>query len=192
MIFEEKEKEPLLSDELKEIINRSIGEKNNSHCDDIVRYKYKIMQMLTSNQDLLHALHNEQLGGNNNVINGDAYRDVCIFDYMKLPENKTNVKNYVCFEVNDNSSYNSMVNKRVIFRTVAHGDDQKTDYGISRDTLLSLIIKEEFDWTNALGIHLEKESDIGYVTGDGYYYREIVYKSITPNNIYNKLNNHGR
>lgn len=189
MIFDEKEKEPLLTEEMKGIINRSIDEKNSSNLDDIFRYKYKIMQMLISNQDILHALHNDELSKGNEVINGDLYRDVCIFDFMKLPDNKTEVKNYVCFEVNDVSSYDSLVNKRIIFRTVSHEDDYKTDWGISRHDLLASIIKNEFDWSNALGMHFEKESDNGYVTNDGYYYREIIYKIVSPNNTYNKLNN---
>lgn len=189
MIFDEKEKEPLLSEEMKGIINRSIDEKNSSNLDDIFRYKYKIMQMLISNQDILHALHNDELSKGNEVINGDLYRDVCIFDFMKLPDNKTEVKNYVCFEVNDVSSYDSLVNKRIIFRTVSHEDDYKTDWGINRHDLLASIIKNEFDWSNALGMHFEKESDNGYVTNDGYYYREIIYKIVSPNNTYNKLNN---
>ena len=189
MIFDEKEKEPLLSEEMKGIINRSIDEKNSSNLDDIFRYKYKIMQMLISNQDILHALHNDELSKGNEIINGDLYRDVCIFDFMKLPDNKTEVKNYVCFEVNDVSSYDSLVNKRIVFRTVSHEDDYKTDWGISRHDLLASIIKNEFDWSNALGMHFEKESDNGYVTNDGYYYREIIYKIVSPNNTYNKLNN---
>lgn len=189
MIFDEKEKEPLLSEKMKGILNRSIDEKNSSNLDDIFRYKYKIMQMLISNQDILHALHNDELSKGNEIINGDLYRDVCIFDFMKLPDNKTEVKNYVCFEVNDVSSYDSLVNKRIVFRTVSHEDDYKTDWGISRHDLLASIIKNEFDWSNALGMHFEKESDNGYVTNDGYYYREIIYKIVSPNNTYNKLNN---
>lgn len=189
MIFDEKEKEPLLSEKMKGILNRSIDEKNSSNLDDIFRYKYKIMQMLISNQDILHALHNDELSKGNEIINGDLYRNVCIFDFMKLPDNKTEVKNYVCFEVNDVSSYDSLVNKRIVFRTVSHEDDYKTDWGISRHDLLASIIKNEFDWSNALGMHFEKESDNGYVTNDGYYYREIIYKIVSPNNTYNKLNN---
>ena len=189
MIFDEKKKEPLLSEEMKGIINRSIDENNSSNLDDIFRFKYKIMQMIISNQDILHTLHNDKLSNNKEIINGDLYRDVCIFDFMKLPNNKTEVKNYLCFEVNDISSYDNLVNRRVVFRTVSHEDDYKTDWGISRHDLLASIIKNEFDWSNALGMHFEKESDNGYVTNDGYYYREIVYKITSPNNTYNKIKN---
>lgn len=187
-MFDEKEKEPKLSDELTNIINKSIGEDVDANTDEIFRYKYKIMQKLTSNQDVLHALHDGRLDTDGNeVLNGDLYRDVCIFDFMKLPSGQTEVKNYICFEVNDNGT-GDFTSRTIVFRTVSHEDDHKTDWGISRQDLLALIIKNEFDWTNAFGMHFEKQSDYGYATDDGYYYREIVYKSTTPNNHRNKLN----
>lgn len=187
-MFEEKVKEPKLSTEMENIIKRSIDEKNKSNIDDIFRYKYKIMKMLTSNQDILHALHNDKLCGKDEIINGDLYRDICIFDFLKLPDLKDEVSNYICFEVND-SGYGNMIEKKIVFRTVSHKDDHKTDWGISRQDLLASIIKNEFDWSNAFGMHLEKVSDVGMIADDGFYYREIVYKASTPNNTYNKVNN---
>ena len=187
MIFEEKVKEPRLSDKIKDIINRSIDEKNSSPVDGILKSKSVIMKLLTNNQDLLRTLHNDDLAGNDEIINGDAYRDVCIFDFMKLPDDTHEVKNYVCFEIND-TGYGDLVNRRVIFRTVSHESDHKTDWGFSRQDLLAFIVKNEFDWSNSIGTHLELESDIGAVTNDGYYYRELVYKSKAPNNTYNKIN----
>lgn len=187
-IFKPKNKEPKLSTDIESILNRSIGEKNNGNTDEIFRYKYKIMKLLTSNQDILHALHNNDLQKGDGVINGDLYRDVCIFDFMKLPDNKQEVKNYICFEVDDNG-VGSFTTKRISFRTVSHEDDHKTDWGISRQDLLALIVKEEFDWSNIFGMHVEKQSDNGYVTDDGYCYREIIYVATTPNNLYGKVNN---
>lgn len=190
-MFDKKELEPKLSQELQDIINRSIDSKTNNNTDDIFRYKYKIMKILTSSQDLLKTLHNDELQGSNEIINGDLYRNVCIFDFMKLPNNKSQVKNYVCFEVNDNGA-GDLTTKTIVFRTVSHEDDHVTDWNISRQDLLALIIKNEFDWSNVFGMHVEKQSDNGYVTSDGnesYYYREIVYRTAAPNNIYNKINN---
>lgn len=187
-MFESKNKEPKLSSNMEDIINRSIDEKNNSNIDDIFRYKYKIMKMLTSNQDILRTLHNDKLAGKDEVINGDLYRDVCIFDFLKLPDLKDEVKNYICFEIND-TCFGDMVEKRIVFRTVSHKDDHKTDWGISRQDLLASILKNEFDWTNVFGMHLEKERDSGSIADDEFYYREIVYKTKTSNNSYNKINN---
>ena len=72
-MFEQKEKEPKLSSEMENILNKSIGDKIDSNVDDIYRYKYKIMKLLTSNQDILHTLHNDNLAGNDDIINGDLY-----------------------------------------------------------------------------------------------------------------------
>lgn len=186
MSFEAKEKEPKLSTEMQEILNRSLGEKNGKNVDDIFRYKYKIMNKLCANQDLLHTLHCEELAGNDDVINGDKYRNYCLFDYMKLPDFKDDVRNYICFEVNDNGAYNNLINKTITFRAVCHEDDCVTDWGISRQDLLASIIKNEFDWTNEFGMHYEKVNDVGRITDDGYYYREITYSIDEPNNNLNK------
>ena len=185
-MFEQKNKEPKLSIELQDIINRSMGEKNNANLDDIYRYKYKIMNLLTSNQDLLWTLHNVELQKDNDVLNGDAYRDVNIFSYLKLPNNKSEVKNYICFEVSDNA-YGDFTEKKITFRAVSHEDDCQTDWNINRQDLLALIIKNEMDWSSVFGMHIEKVVDEGRVTSDGYYYREIIYKATTPNNHRNKL-----
>ena len=55
--------------------------------------------MISLTQDLLRTLHNDELAGADEIINGDAYRNICIFDFLKLPDNKSEVKNYICFEV---------------------------------------------------------------------------------------------
>lgn len=188
-MFEQKEKEPKLSEKMKSIIERSMRETRTGAIDDIYRYKYKIMKMLTTNDDVLRTLHCAELETNDGIFNGDAYRYICIFDYLKLPDLKDKVKNYICFEVED-SGYDGLATKRIIFRTVSHIDDCKTDWGINRQDLLAAIIKSQFDWSNEFGMHIERNSDRGYITNDGYMYREIIYKTTNLNNIHNKINNY--
>lgn len=187
-MFVPKNKEPRLSNEMKAIIDGSIDKGTSIYMDDIFRYKYKIMHMLIDNQDILNALHwdGSEVNENNVVTNGDQFKDICIFDFLKLPDLKDTVRNYICFEINDASGYENSIVKKVIFRVVSHEDDFKTDWGINRQDLLGSIIKNEFDWTNVFGMHLEKVIDDGLVTKDGYCYREIVYKTIVPNNLKNK------
>lgn len=189
-MFTIKTKEPRLTDNIKNILESSMEKGTSNKLDDIFRYKYKIMHMLISNQDILNALHWEksEFDENFNITNGDQFKDVCIFDYMKLPNLKENVRNYICFEVNDYKGYDEHIIKNVIFRVVSHEEDIVTDWGISRQDLLATIIKNEFDWTNVFGIHLTKKSDEGLVTKDGYCYREILYVSTVPNNAHNKMN----
>lgn len=198
-----KSKEPKLSQEMQDIINRSHRDGDGDCYDDNERYKYKIMKILTENEDILWTLHNAELEAkfnhvrdenNNIVLNGDAYRDVNIFNFLKIPGIQSEVKNYICFEVNDieQPRYNdSFIIKNIIFRTVSHEDDYKTDWGMARQDLLAAIIQSEFDWTNVFGMHIEKVSDKGRVAENGYYYREFVYETTIPNNLANKMKNGG-
>lgn len=200
-----KQKKPYLSQAMQDIINRSHGDGGGECYDDNERYKYRIMKMLTENQDILWTLHNKELeeksyitkdenGNEKEILNGDAYRDVSIFNFLKIPEIQSTVKNFICFEVNDieQPRYNKdLIIKNIIFRTVSHDDDYKTDWGIARQDLLALIIQSEFDWTNAFGLHIEKITDRGRVAENGYYYREFVYETTIPNNLVNKAKNGG-
>ena len=203
MAFAPKEKEPRLSNTMQSILNRSHQEENSGDCyDDIERYKFKIMKMLTENQDILWTLHNKSLEDtyytlNENgekVLNGDSYRNVNIFNFLKIPDIQSTVKNFICFDVHDieQPRYNDgLIIKNIVFRTVSHEDDYMTDWGIPRQDLLGLIIKHEFDWSNEFGMHIEKISDRARVAENGYYYREFIYETTVPNNLVNKAKNGG-
>lgn len=198
-----KEKSPKLSKEMQAIIDRSHKDGDGVCYDDNERYKYKIMKMLTENEDVLWSLHNAELEDRfshtrdkdgNIVLNGDAYRNISIFNFLKIPDTQSKVRNYICFEVDDveQPRYNDhMLVKHIIFRTVSHDDDFETDWGIARQDLLAAIIQSEFDWSNVFGIHLEKVLDRGRVAENGYYYREFVYETTVPNNLPNKAKNGG-
>ena len=87
-------KEPNLSQEMIDIIEKSHrqGDSENLSYDDIDSYKYIIMDILTKNQDILKTLHNADLEKEdkkiNNLLNGDLYRDVNIFNYLKMMMSK--------------------------------------------------------------------------------------------------------
>lgn len=184
-----KKLEPELSEDMLKVIAKSHGDSDaGAYYDDIESYKYKIMQKLTEDDDLIATLHNKDLAGRS----GDMYRSVNIFNFLKTPDTQSTVKNFVCFEVNDveQPRYNdALIKKYIIFRTVSHEDDVKTDYGIARHDLLAAIIKSKFDWTQEFGIHFEKIQDYGKVTDNGYYYREFIYETTTVNNLANKAKN---
>lgn len=200
MAFEVKEKEPKLSPLMQSVIERSHKDGKGDNYDDTERYKYLIMKMLTSNQDILRTLNNKALEQkheyeNNEInsdLNGDYYRNVNIFNYLKVPDIQSEVRNFICFEVDDvNVPYDTLIRKHITFRTVSHEKDCITDWGIARQDLLAAIIKTEFDWSNIFGMHLEKIYDKGCIGTNGYYYREIVYETTVPNNLVNKAKNGG-
>lgn len=193
-----KVKNPDLSQEMIDIIERSHRQGDGLAYDDIDSYKYIIMDILTKNQDILKTLHNKDFEQEdkkiNGLLNGDLYRDVNIFNFLKIPDTQSVSKNYICFEVDDMEQvrYNeALITKNITFRTVAFEDDIKTDWGIARQDLLAMIIKNEFDWSNVFGMHVSKIYDRGRVSEDGYYYRELIYETTVPNNLVNKAKNIG-
>lgn len=183
--------ESQLSEDIVKVINRSHGEKtDNKQYDDIEMYKYKIMKLLTDDNDILIALNNGDLTGHK----GDDYRNVNIFNFLKIPDTQSTVKNFICFEVHDVEQpryTDGLIKKSIVFRTISHSDDVLTDYGMARQDLLALIIKNKFDWSQEFGIHIEKIRDYGKVTENGYYYREFIYETTTVNNYVNRLKNGG-
>ena len=191
-------KEPALSSDMIDIIEKSHRQGNSKYYDDIDSYKYIIIDVLTKNQDILKTLHNIDLESENKkingLLNGDLYKNVNIFNFLKVPDTQSVVKNFICFEVDDIEQvrYNeSLITKNITFRTISHEKDFKTDWGIARQDLLAMIIKNEFDWSNIFGMHISKIYDKGRSTEDGYYYREIIYQTITANNLVNKAKNGG-
>jgi hypothetical protein len=188
-MIQKKQKEPVLSEEMQKIFSRSLGEFKDASVptSEIYRLKYRIMELLTSNQDLLNALHHPEHRYEGEPLDGDVFRNNGIYDHMKLPNLKTNIYNSVCFEV-DEIRYEGSPTFEIRFRTVSHENDCVTDYGVNRQDLLAAIIVHDFDWSNTLGFQLEKYSDIGAITDDDYYYREVVYLQRSANSAWNRVN----
>ena len=76
-----------------------------------------------------------------------------------------------------------MIRKRVVFRTISHQEQVDTPYGIDRQDLLALLIKERFNWSNVLGTQLRKVYDSGKVAESGYYYRDIYFEQVVVNGL---------
>lgn len=203
---------PKLSKEMIKIID-STHEKIDGKYDDIDMYKFIIMRTLLDDQDILNTLNNDLLSQNTNIkvdesgnpildedgniiqeIDGSGYQDTAIFNFLKIPDIQSEVKNFICFEVNNIEIprlSTVLMTKNIIFRTISHESDYKTDYGIARQDLLAMIIKSKFDWSNKFGMHLELCNDRGRVAENGYYYREFIYETTTANNLVNRSLNGG-
>lgn len=192
--FTPKPKEPLLSEQMQNSLLRSMKEippgsvGDGYDLMDVYRYKFKIMNDLLQDQDLLHTLHLEGHSTQEH-LDGEAFRDTCIFDYMKLPDLKDRVKNYICFDVFLRKGSAESITTEIIIRTVSHQSDMKTDWNIGRHDLLAEIISARMDWTDSFGKTLHKISDGGYTTNDGYCYRELTYRAVNLCNPGRKLAN---
>ena len=164
--------------------------------DDIVYSKDIILKKLYEDKDLLEVLNNANL----NIEQPEDFYNVNIFSYLKVPDTQSQVKNFVCFEINDTEDLYTndlMINKIVTFMTICHKEDVETSYGVNRQDLLAFFIKDVFQWSNYFGTRLKKIYDTGGVSENGYYYRTIRFKTINtnglhrgvPDNFTNRFNN---
>lgn len=193
MMFEKKVREPALSKEIEAIIKRSQGEEtspypmDHTRSDDIYRYKYRVMRALLSNEDLLRTLHHDPLSMEV-PLNGDNFKDVCIFDYLRLPDLQEEVKNYVCFDVYTQHGAGRGIEIILQLRVVSHFEETATDWNINRQDLMDLIISQQFDWSHMFGgITMYKNSDMASMTNKGFCYRDIVYRGEVANNYHGKV-----
>lgn len=180
-----------------ERINRILSCSNPSGYDSISYDKRKILEDIFKDRDIIELLHNTELEKIEAIP--EDYYNINIFSFLKIPDAQSEVKNFLCFEVDDiNISYTNkiMVTKQIIFRTISHKDDVETPWGANRQDLLAALIKERFQWSNILGTQLIKTYDSGKVAENGYYYRTMYFQQTIPNDLQgtssNRLDKVGR
>lgn len=192
MSFSAKVKEPIVSKKIEGVIQRALREDvpinqgpfNNTN--DIVRIKMQIFETFLENEDILRALHHP-VYSLSEVLNKDLFRYTSIFPFLNVPLDKSDVKNYLCFEV-DVRGEGKLARNQLIVRIISHVEEMETDWQIPRTDLIDLIIAEEIDWTNKLGATLKKVSDTAGVFTTGYFYRDIIFEQVSPNNLYRQVN----
>ena len=166
--------------------------------DDISIDKQKILEDIYKDPDIFEVLKNKDLI--DKCAPPEDYYMVNIFPFLKIPGTQSTVNNYLCFEINDTQDIernNAFIVKQVVFRTASHEKDVQTPYGICRQDLLALLIKERFQWSNVLGLQLKVTYDSGKIAENGYYYRQIVFtqtmvNSLQESQMKNRLDGLGR
>lgn len=151
--------------------------------DDIVAAKMRVLEDFYKDSDLLLVLNNPDLKDSP----PEDYRNVNIFSFMKIPETQTQVKNFLCFEINDREpldNNDAFITRQLIVRTISHEKDVDTPWGIDRQDLLALIVKDRLAWSNCLGTHLKKVYDCGKIAENGYYFRDMYFEALVPNGLY--------
>jgi hypothetical protein len=159
--------------------------RRDKNIDMIVLFKQLVLKDLYVDRDIIETLHNPALEAQG--ATPEDYRGVNIFSFLKIPDTQSTVKNFICFDVNFNGDYYrdnpAFLQGYIIFRTVAHEDDVNTEYGIDRQDLLGMLIKDRYTWSNYMGMTLQLEYDLPKIAENGYYYREIRFKLSSPNSV---------
>lgn len=134
--------------------------------DDSVRIKQLIKENICHDPMIIHVLENPDLDEDT----PDDYFGVNIFDYIRVPNTQSKVKNFVTYAVNieEDIRNDKMKVAYITFGIFCNEDSCDTKYGIARHDLLGYLIRKKFNWSNIFGtqVHLvyDKESvlDIDY------------------------------
>ena len=172
--------------------------------NDTIRFKKKIEKKLMECPELLYALNEKKLEselfddkGNINwdtetgepLGEWDRYfgSNSNIRPFLFIPDTQTEVKQYICYQVNFTESprYNSVEKYiQAKFTVFVHGQDRMDKYtGIPRHDLLAAIIQEQINWTNLFGTQCMIVSDQESMTDNNYLVRACIFQSTMPNAI---------
>ena len=176
--------------------------------DENIQYKKKIKEALKHNPCLLYALNEKELeselfddDGNINwewneekkeyepLGEWDRYfgSNSNIRPFLFIPDTQTEVKHYICYQVNFNESprYNTVEKYiQVKFTIFIHGNDRMDKLtGIPRHDLLAAIIQEQINWTNIFGTQCMIISDQESTTDNNYLVRTFMFQATVPNSI---------
>ena len=190
--------------ETKEDLLNKLRAYSKTPDNDTIRYKKKIEQKLMNCPELLYALNEKdlklELFDENDNINWDI--KTCeplgewdryfgstsnIRPFLFIPDTQTNVKHYICYQVNFNETprYNSIEKYiQVKFTVFVHGNDRIDKLtGIPRHDLLAAIIQEQINWTNIFGTQCMIVSDQESTTDNNYLVRTFIFQATMPNSI---------
>lgn len=176
--------------------------------DDIIVIKKRIEEIFRSCPEILYALNEKDL--ETELFNKDGsinwewneeeekYEAIGEWDryfgananirpFIFFPQTQTEVKNYVCYQVDDDESLRGNPCEKtlvVTFTIFVHGDnimDKLT--GLPRHDLIASIIREKFAWLGVEYASTVPSRCRETVTDNNYVTRTVKYECIVPNNL---------
>lgn len=176
--------------------------------DENILYKQKIKKALLSNPCLLYALNENNLEAelfdDNGNINWEwneklkEYEPLGEWDryfgsnsnirpFLFIPDTQTEVKHYICYQVNFNEipRYSDILKyTEITFSIFVHGNDRVDKLtGIPRHDLIASIIRERFNWSNIFGMQTHLVSSKESTTDNNYIVRTLVFQVVDTNGI---------
>lgn len=172
--------------------------------NDTIRYKRKIEKKLMNCPELLYALNEKELESELFDEDGNIKWDIetgeplgewdryfgstsNIRPFVFIPDTQTNVKHYVCYQVNftETPRYNSIEKYiQIKFTIFVHGNDRVDKLtGIPRHDLLAAIIQDQINWTNIFGTQCMIISDQESTTDNNYLVRTFILQATMLNAI---------
>jgi len=152
-------------------------------CDDIIM-KERIKKVLLDNKYIIHVLDNKELEKVD--AEADDYFGINILPYYMVTPTQHNVKNYICYEVSYDKTYESKTHKRlrIVFNVICEQKDIiEKETGIARHDLLAALIQDAFNYTNYLGYKAVLVSDTASSIDNDFASRILVFEQYTDNNL---------
>lgn len=157
--------------------------KDQIDCDDI-KIKEMIKKVLLNNKYIIHTLNNTELEKAD--AEPDDYFGVNILPYYMVAPTQHNVKNYLCYEVSYDKTYESKVYKRlrIVFYILCEQENiTDKDTGLARHDLLAALVQDEFNYTNYFGYKAVLVSDIAQTVDNDFACRILTFEQYTDNNL---------
>ena len=146
-----------------------------SSSEDIIIVKQKIMSAIVNDDDIVGLIDSSLVG------NGDELLYNNIFPYKRVPDTEDEMKTYICFKINTQSSYaKNKIFKDILVTlyVITHQDLMKCEHNGTRIDFIGSLILDIFNGSQDLGFgEVEVTSD---TEGDADFlhrYREIVLKT---------------
>lgn len=150
--------------------------------DDVIRAKRVIENRLLNDEDIITALHNEQIGYDRD--RRSDYLNTNIFSYIRIPNTIDKVQSYICFQIDDieETRFNEVMKIQYIqFVVMVHGDDIDTPWGMKRHDLLGYLIRDIFNWSNLFGMQLKLIYNRESIMDTNFSARTLKFEVTKPN-----------
>lgn len=145
--------------------------------------KRKLMMMLAEDETIFTLLDNKTAEYPDDLIN------VNIFPQIKIDFPSQEVATYIGLKIDYPSVCNNELYKNfhLTIMIISNNAHLKTKTGDSRTDLLGEAIIKVLNWNNDLGFRIEVVSDVEDPLDTNFYYRKLVFKSITSNSMINGM-----
>lgn len=155
---------------------------------DVGIYKNRILSIILNSEDIAELLLGK---GYDKETVDDKLLYKYVFPYLYINETQTEVKSYICMEVNvphvSNNFYKDM---KIVLWCYSHKDGMrysKKDYLGTKSDILADMIDRRLNSSKDFGIgRLKLDSETHIIPSNNYYGRQLIY-TCTEFNIDKKL-----
>lgn len=151
--------------------------------DKASKAKKDLMLYLAADRTIFDAINNPNIP----FVNYDDLIGENIFPYLKIDYTVQQAGTFIGVKIDYPSVNMNEIYKNVLitFLVVSSNGQLRTPQGDCRTDLIAERICELLDWSTAMGFRIELVSDKEDPLNGEFYYREIIFRSVSTNGIEN-------